>query len=96
MIGFSNDLLYINLLAQTTAKLWALKVGRLKKIQTFWVRGYVLCISAWENTHKNQKGQSGRTLVTHNSVACGPKRMIFVYFERSKFMYQVKGIYTGF
>ena len=78
------------------AKLQTIKICNQKKFQTFWVRGYVLCISARENTHKNQKGQSGRTLVTHNSVACGPKPMIFVYFERSKFMYQVKGIYTGF
>ena len=55
------------------AKLWTLKVGGQKKSQTFWVRGYVLCISARKNTRENEKDQSEQTLGTHNSVACGPK-----------------------
>ena len=46
---------------QQAAELCAPKVGCQKKSQTVWVRGYVLCSSARENTRENQKGQSGLT-----------------------------------
>ena len=48
------------------AELRTLTVGGQKKSQTFWVRGYVLCSSARENTRKNQEDQSGRSLGTHS------------------------------
>ena len=53
---------------QQAAELCAPKVGGQKKSQTFWVRGYVLCSSARENTRENQKGQSGRTFRVHSFV----------------------------
>ena len=55
-----------------------------KKIETFWVRGYVLCSSARENTRENQKSKSGWNLGTHSSGAPEPNLMVSTSFESSK------------
>ena len=51
------------------AKLWTVKVGGQKKIQTFWVRGYILCSGERENTRENPSAQSAGTLSIHSSAA---------------------------
>ena len=55
---------------QQAAELCAPKVGGQKKSQTFWVRGYVLCSSARENTRENQRAQKALTLIFDIFAAC--------------------------
>ena len=53
MSGLSKEVLEVNF-GQGISKLQARKVGNQKKVETFWVRGYILYSSARENTRENQ------------------------------------------
>ena len=61
-----------------------IQVGFQKKVEIFWVRGYVSCSSARENTRKNQKSKSGQSLGNHSSEALEPNLLVSISFKRSK------------
>ena len=72
LIELTNELLYFKHLAQTVAKLWTLKVGCQKKVETFWVRGYFFASLHSKLLLFEQPGfdpRPAQTLGTHISAA---------------------------
>ena len=57
VIGLSKEVLLVNF-GQGVSKLKARKVLDKKKVETFWVRGYILYSGARENTRENTKVQN--------------------------------------
>ena len=52
MVGLSKEVSNVHF-GLGASKLQDSSVGSQKKLETFWVRGYVLCSSARENTREN-------------------------------------------
>ena len=64
LIELTNELLYFKHLAQTVAKLWTLKVGGQRKVETFWVRGYFFVRSYSESLLSERPGFESRLAQT--------------------------------
>ena len=64
LVELSNELLWLNCLAQTVSKLSAVKVGNKKNLETFWVWGNVLRENAIVNLVFGRPGFDSRSLQT--------------------------------
>ena len=89
MSGLSKEVLQVNF-GQGVSKLRSHKVCGQKKFKTFWVRGYVLCSGARENTRENPKVQNWQTSWAYNFDIPWPKLTYDTSFESPDiFLYRI-------